>query len=116
MDRKRLPFDFPVAELGADLEAMPPAGWVDHFVQANYEGRWRILPLRGPAGETHPIRMATSHPGTRDYADTPFLQAAPAFRRVLDRLQCPLLAVRTSSGRARSSMSTPTRISTGAAE
>lgn len=94
MDRKRLPFWTPVQGLRAELEALPAEAWVDHFVQANYEGRWRILPLRGPAGETHPIRMATSHPGTRDYADTPYLAAAPAFRRVLDRFQCPLLAVR----------------------
>ena len=94
MDRKRLPFGFPVPDLLAELEAVPGEGWVDHFVQANYEGSWRILPLRGPAGETHPIRMATSHPGTRDYADTPFLAAAPVLRRVLDRFHCPLLAVR----------------------
>lgn len=94
VDRMRLPFWTPVQALCAELAALPAEAWVDHFVQANYEGSWRILPLRGPAGAAHPILMATSHPGTRDYADTPFLAAAPAFRRLLARFRCPLLAVR----------------------
>ena len=93
-DRKRLPLTFPVEELLAELRTLPSEAWVDHFVQANYEGSWRILPLRGPAGETHPIRMATSHPGHNAYADTPFLAQAPTFQRVLNRFRCGLRSVR----------------------
>lgn len=94
-DRSRLPLRFRTEALLRELEALPESCWVDHFVQDNYEGRWRILPLRGPRGETHPIRLATSHPGTRDYADTPFL--GPAFREALARFRCPLGAVRVMS-------------------
>lgn len=93
-DRRQLPFFFRVEELLGELRALPSESWVDHFAQANYEGSWRILPLRGPAGETHPIRMATSHPGQCGYADTPFLAQAPAFLRVLERFQCGLGSVR----------------------
>ncbi len=93
-DRRRLPMAFPVEALLAELQALPPEAWVDHFVSANYEGSWRILPLRGPAGETHPIRMATSHPGQVDFADTPFLARSPALRGVLDRFECGLRSVR----------------------
>ncbi len=93
-DRRRLPMAFPVEELLAELRTLPAEAWVDHFVPANYEGTWRILPLRGPAGETHPIRMATSHPGQEDFADTPFLARAPVFRSVLDRFRCGLRSVR----------------------
>jgi hypothetical protein len=100
LDRYRLPLRFPVAELLAELDEEPESAWVDHFVQDNYEGRWRILPLRGPAGETHPIRMATSHPGTSDYEDTPFL--GPAFRRALARFRCPLGSVRVMALEAES--------------
>jgi hypothetical protein len=93
-DRRRLPMAFHVEELLAELQNLPPEAWVDHYVPANYEGTWRILPLRGPAGETHPIRMVTAHPGQDDFADTPFLAGAPAFRSALDRFQCALRSVR----------------------
>lgn len=96
-DRLRLPLRFPVDELRSELRSLPPEAWVAHFVPDHYEGSWRILPLRGPSGETHPIRMATSHPGQRAYADTPFLSGAPAFRRALARLQCDLRSVRIMS-------------------
>lgn len=93
-DRRKLPFSFPVDDLLAELRGLPGEAWVDHFVEANYQGTWRILPLRGPAGETHPIRMATSHPGQRAFEDTPFLAMAPNFRRALDRFPCGLRSVR----------------------
>lgn len=93
-DRLRLPFHFPVEPLLSELEAFPAEAWVNHFVHSNYEGSWRILPLRGPAGATHPILMSTSNPGQTDFSDTPFLAQAPAFRRALDRFQCPLHSVR----------------------
>ena len=93
-DRCRLPLRFPVKELLEELRRLPAEAWVDHFVPDNYQGSWRILPLRGPAGETHPIRMATSHPGHRDFADTPFLMDSPAFRKALERFKCGLRSVR----------------------
>jgi hypothetical protein len=96
-DRLRLPLAFPVEGLLDDLRSLPPGSWVDHFVPSNYEGVWRILPLRGPAGETHPIRMATAHPGQRGFADTPFLTRSPAFRDALARFQCGLHSVRVMS-------------------
>lgn len=92
VDRLRLPLHLPVGPLLEELDAQPEAAWVDHFVPDNYEGTWRILPLRGPAGETHPLRLATSHPGVHDYADTPF--QGPAFRQVLARFPGGLGAAR----------------------
>lgn len=93
-DRRKLPFSFPAEALLEAMRGLSADAWVDHFVQANYEGSWRILPLRGPAGETHPIRMATSHPGQHVYEDTRFLAQAPVFRTVLDRFRCGLRSVR----------------------
>jgi hypothetical protein len=94
VDRCRLPLAFPSGALLAELESLPAEAWVDHFVQHNYEGSWRILPLRGPAGETHPIRMATSHPGQGAYEDTWLLARCPAFRKALDMFRCGLRSVR----------------------
>lgn len=96
-DRRRLPLGLPVEGLLAELGAVPAAAWVDHFATGGYQGSWRILPLRGPAGATHPILMATAHPGQLDFADTPFLAAMPSFRRALDRFSCQLHAVRVMS-------------------
>ena len=92
-DRLRLPLEFEPARLAADLARLP-ADWIAHFVTQNYDGDWSALPLRGPAGATHPIRMIYSDPGCTDFADTPLLAATPYFRAVLAGFACPLQAVR----------------------
>lgn len=68
--------------------------WIEHFVKQNYDGDWSVIPLRGPAGATHPIRMIYSDPGCTDFEDTPMLAGSPYFREVLAAFACPLHAVR----------------------
>ncbi len=96
-DRVRLPLDFDTARLRKDLETFSEDEWIDHFNSRDYEGVWRILPLRGPAGAEHPILQASSHSGTRDWADTPFADRAPACRAVMQAFRCPLTSVRLLS-------------------
>jgi hypothetical protein len=67
-DRVRLPFAFDVPAMKADLAALQGSDWVDHFVKQNYSGDWSAIPLRAPAGETHPIRMIYSDPMTTDWS------------------------------------------------
>lgn len=93
-DRLQLPLHVDVQPLLAELQGLPESAWVDHFVRDNYEGRWRILPLRGPAGETHPIRLASTHPGQTAFGSAPILETLPAFKSLLARFQCPLQSVR----------------------
>ena len=93
-DRLRLPLDFVPARLAADMAALSADGWIAHFVKQNYEGDWSVIPLRGPAGATHPVQMIYSDPSRRDYADTPMLTASSFFREVLAAFRCPLQAVR----------------------
>ncbi len=93
-DRLRLPLDFDPGRLAADLTAVAGAGWIAHFVTQNYEGDWSVIPLRGPTGASHPIKMIYSDPSCTDFADTPLLAAAPYFREVLASFACPLMAVR----------------------
>jgi Aspartyl/Asparaginyl beta-hydroxylase len=93
-DRLRLPLEFEPARLAADLTAVAGHGWIAHFVKQNYEGDWSVIPLRGPADATHPIRMIYSDPGCSDFADTPLLADTPYFRAVLAAIACPLQAVR----------------------
>ena len=93
-DRLRLPLDFDPIALKRDLAAVSSAPWTPHFVSGNYEGDWSVLPLRAPAGETHPIRMIYSDPTATAFVDTPLLSASPAFRAVVAAFGCEVLAVR----------------------
>ena len=59
-DRIRLPFSFDPADLAFDLRQFAEGDWRLHYVRDNYQGDWSVLPLRAPAGETHPARMIFS--------------------------------------------------------
>jgi hypothetical protein len=93
-DRVRLPMTFDAAALAADLGAFAESDWTAHFVRDNYEGEWSALPLRAAAGETHKLRMIFANPTASEFADTPFLDRAPAIRAALARFECPLKAAR----------------------
>jgi hypothetical protein len=93
-DRVRLPIAFDAAALAADLGAFEESDWTAHFVHDNYEGEWSALPLRAAVGETHKLRMIFANPTASAFADTPFLDRAPAIRAALARFECPLKAVR----------------------
>lgn len=93
-DRLRLPFQFDPAALLHDLAALDSVEWTAHFVTQNYSGDWSVLPLRGKAGATHPVMMIYSDPACTEFADTPFLEACPYYKKILARLECPLQSVR----------------------
>ena len=94
IDRLKLPFLFDPERLKNDLTNLEQVRWTDHFVKQNYQGSWSVIPLRGPAGATHPIMMIYSDPNCKDWADTSFLESSPYFQEVLQGFQCPLEAVR----------------------
>ena len=93
-DRVKLPLLFDPVRLQNDLRSLEDSSWIDHFVKQNYSGRWSVIPLRGPAGATHPVMMIYSDPSCTAFADTPFLALCPYFREVLSRIDCELLCVR----------------------
>jgi hypothetical protein len=93
-DRLRLPLAFDRDLLAADLRRLSASQWIRHFVTQNYQGDWSVIPLRGPAGAQHPIRMIYSDPTATAFEDTAVLAACPYFRAVLDSFACPLQAVR----------------------
>lgn len=93
-DRLKLPFQFDRTKLQEDLSRLQGTDWIQHFVKQNYEGDWSVIPLRGPAGATHPVMMIYPNPTCKDFEDTPFLAQCPYFQEVLATFQCPLEAVR----------------------
>jgi hypothetical protein len=94
LDRVRLDLRFDAQALVEDLDRLVSCEWIDHFVQQNYEGSWQVLPLRGKAGETHPVMQIYSDPTCKHFEDTALLDSTPYFREVLETFQCPLRAVR----------------------
>ena len=93
-DRLRLSLRFDADAIRRDLLCLEQADWIDHFVPQNYEGTWSVLPLRAPAGATHPIQTIYSDPSCREFVDTALLRRCPYIQRVLSEFQCPLFAVR----------------------
>jgi hypothetical protein len=93
-DRVKLPLRFDPARLAADVARMAAGDWIAHFVRRNYAGDWSVIPLRGPAGATHPVLMIHPHPSARAFADAPALSEAPYLREVLAGFLCPLQCVR----------------------
>src|SRR4051794_6089342 len=93
-DRLRLPFSFDPALLARDVANLSSTPWTRHYVRQNYEGDWAVIPLRAPAGETHPIRMINSDPACRNFVDTPLLAACAYFREVLATFEAPLRTAR----------------------
>ncbi len=89
-----LPLRFDAARLAQDLSALQGAVWTEHFVKQNYEGGWSVIPLRAPAGETHPIRMIYPDPMASVFVDTPVIAQTPYFRAVLAQFRCPLRGAR----------------------
>lgn len=93
-DRLRLPLAFDPLRLAADLDALEDREWTRHFVRDNYEGDWSVLPLRAPAGETHPIRMISAPADGTPFVDTPLLAATPYLAEILAGFSCPLGSAR----------------------
>jgi hypothetical protein len=93
-DRLLLPLAFDAGLLARDLEILSSGTWTRHYVRQNYDGDWSVIPLRSPAGETHPSRMIYADPGARAFVATPYLERCPYFRQILDSFQCPLRVVR----------------------
>ena len=93
-DRLRLPLTFDPGRLARDLDRLSSCQWTRHFVRQNYDGEWSVIPLRSPAGETHPVRMIGTGPTAQSFVDTPYLEGCPYFREVLNRFRCPLRVAR----------------------
>jgi len=93
-DRVRLPVAFDPELLARDLAALESIEWIDHFLTDRYEGTWDVIPLRGPAGATHTILMIAITPATREFADTPMLEACPYFRDVISSFRAEVQGVR----------------------
>jgi quercetin dioxygenase-like cupin family protein len=93
-DRLKLDLSFDPQSLRDDLARAARSKWTAHFVRQNYEGDWSAMPLRSPAGETHPIRLIYADPMATSFVDTPLLDGCGYFREVIAAFECPVRCVR----------------------
>lgn len=88
----KLPFQFEPVLLKADLAAIQPDEWINHFNQSIYEGNWSGVALRSVAGQ--PLSLYPDPTATGAFADTELLVRCPTFQSVLSVFECPLTSAR----------------------
>jgi len=91
-DALKLPWQFDVARMQADLAGILTEEFVPHFNTAYYLGDWSAVPLRSVGGRTD--RIYPDPTAKHAFADTPLLARCPYIREVLTSLGCPQQAVR----------------------
>jgi len=92
----KLPLFFDPVRLRADLATIAPEDWVAHFNAREYEGDWRVVPLRSVGGRARHIYSDPTVKPT-DFAPTPILERCPYFQGLLAAFECPLSSARLMS-------------------
>jgi quercetin dioxygenase-like cupin family protein len=92
----KLPLLFDPERLHADLAKIAQEDWVAHFNKNDYEGDWRVVPLRSVGGRA---RHIYSDPAVKPtgFAPTPILQQCPYFQGLLAAFECPQSSARLMS-------------------
>jgi hypothetical protein len=90
-DSLKLPFQFDVARLQADLAGIL-GEFVSHFNKTYYEGDWSAVPLRSVGGD--PAHVYPDPTAKHAFADTPLLARCTYIPQVLAVLRCPMQSVR----------------------
>lgn len=88
----RLPLNFDMERLKADLAKISTADWQEHFNAQYHDGGWAGIALRSVDGNP-----ASLYPGAvahGAYADTPVLDRLVNIRRAVRAFKCPLESVR----------------------
>jgi Aspartyl/Asparaginyl beta-hydroxylase len=78
----KLPLQFELDRLRADLDVCEARQWVGHFNKNDYDGNWSGISLRSPSGNAADIFTSSSH----TYEDTPLLNDCPYFQEILASL------------------------------
>jgi quercetin dioxygenase-like cupin family protein len=97
----KLPLRFDAAGMQADVDAIPPEDWVEHYNQSDYEGDWRGIALRSVSGDS---RNLFAGGGAGSFLDTPLLQRSPNLRGVLRAFEFEMGSVRLLTLRAGSAI------------
>ncbi|MEO8885529.1 MAG: aspartyl/asparaginyl beta-hydroxylase domain-containing protein [Mucilaginibacter sp.] len=82
-----------ITAIQQQVAVLASTGWKAHINQHDYEGEWKVLPLRSPGGEADNIVPDLMGKHTT-YLDTPLMQQCPAIKQLLDSLHCEVMSAR----------------------
>ncbi len=85
--------------LANNLNKLRGEEWVDHVNQDDYNGAWKILPLRCKKKhiDDHQILQAFALEGAVEWVDLPVLKRSIEINNILSQLNCPIKSVRLMS-------------------
>lgn len=86
----RLPMEFDLARMQAELDSLGADEWIAHFNTGAYDTGWSCIPLRSAGGSARHIMPVDGEP----YRDTPVLARCPYLRQVIDSFACDKQSVR----------------------
>jgi hypothetical protein len=87
----KLPMNFDVTRLQADLAGIRPDEWTAHFNTSYYDGLWSGIALRTTEGAHVPLYP---DPSKNTFVDLEALERCPYIGEVLAAFHCPLQLVR----------------------
>jgi hypothetical protein len=70
-----------------------PDIWSAHFNHLHYNGRWEIISLRAPGGQSALIVPDITN-SLLKYEDTALMEACPHIRSLVNKLECDVMSVR----------------------
>ncbi|WP_448697771.1 aspartyl/asparaginyl beta-hydroxylase domain-containing protein [Mucilaginibacter sp. AW1-3] len=85
----RLPIEVPDF---TDVQSFLDDDWQPHFNTRDYEGDWKVLPLRSPGGKNNIIPELIG--GEDGFEDTVYMQKMPSVKQLINALQCPVKSAR----------------------
>lgn len=92
----KLSIDFDHIGMVEQLEKLLKLDWIEHVNTANYQGGWDVFPLRclKENVDKHPILQSFAIETGDDWENLPNLEQSPALVQLINKLQCPVKAVR----------------------
>lgn len=88
----RVDISYDLAAITREVLDLPDV-WSAHFNQLHYNGRWEVISLRSPGGETASI-IPDVNGSVIQHKDTVLMQACPHIRSLVNDLGCEVMSVR----------------------
>lgn len=88
----KLPFEFDISRLQADMQCIEESAWIRHYNKADYNGSWTSLALFSKDGTSSSIYASMDH--TLTLKATEIMNVCAYFQEVLDTFKFEKTAVR----------------------
>lgn len=88
----KLPLQYDVELLQADLKQLMPDDWILHYNKRDYEGDWHIIALKSVEGNKYQI--ASPYEVHQPTLYTEHMDKCPYFKQIIENLPCETTTVR----------------------